>query len=161
MSNPPQGDLPRRRGAAVPLAVLAATSIGVAAGVGGFTFSYGRGASYLSNDPAACANCHIMQDQYDGWLQASHRAVATCNDCHTPHSFPGKYIVKAQNGFWHSYAFTTGDFHEPIRIKEGNLAVTEAACRECHEEMVHVVDGPAGDDPRSCVQCHSEVGHRG
>lgn len=160
MGDQPRDHAPGRRGAAAPLAVLAASLIGVAAGVGGFTFSYGRGASYLSNDPAACANCHIMQGQFDGWLQGSHRAVATCNDCHTPHTFPGKYIVKGRNGFWHSYAFTTGDFHEPIQIKAGNLEVTETACRDCHEEMVHVVDGPLGDQPRSCVQCHRDVGHR-
>ena len=40
--------------------------------------------------------------------RASHHAVATCNDCHTPHNLVGKYVVKARNGFWHSFYFTTG-----------------------------------------------------
>jgi formate-dependent nitrite reductase cytochrome c552 subunit len=35
-----------------------------------------------TNDPAACANCHVVKDQYDGWLKSSHRAVAVCSDCH-------------------------------------------------------------------------------
>jgi cytochrome c nitrite reductase small subunit len=44
-----------------------------------------HGTSYLSSDPAVCINCHIMQEQYDGWLHGSHHAVAVCNDCHLPH----------------------------------------------------------------------------
>jgi hypothetical protein len=35
---------------------------GLAAGVGGYTFIYARGASYLTNDPKACAtamSCRI------------------------------------------------------------------------------------------------------
>jgi len=140
-------------------AVLAGIVVGLAAGVGGFTFWYGKGASYLTNDPAACANCHIMNTQYDGWLTASHRAVATCNDCHTPHNIVGKYVVKGKNGFWHSFAFTTGWFAEPIRIKESNRAVTEQRCRDCHREMARVVDGAGGEEPRSCITCHASAGH--
>ena len=60
------------------------------------------------------ANCHIMQPQYDGWQKASHHGVAACNDCHTPHEFVPKYMVKAENGFWHSKGLTLQDFHEPI-----------------------------------------------
>lgn len=141
-------------------AVLAGVVVGLAMGVGGFTFWYGKGASYLTNDPAACANCHIMQANYDGWLQASHRSVATCNDCHTPHALVGKYVVKAKNGFWHSFAFTTGWFPEPLRIRAPNRAVTERRCRDCHGDVVSQVDGPDGAEPRSCIPCHRSVGHR-
>ncbi len=111
-------------------ALFASTAVlaGVAAGVGGFTFVYARGYSYLTNDPKACVNCHVMQEQYDGWVKASHRSVAACNDCHTPPSL-GKYATKASNGLWHSFYFTTGTFPEPIRITPRNRAVTEQACR--------------------------------
>ena len=85
-------------------------AIGMVVGIGVYTFLYAKGASYLTNNPAACANCHIMQEHYDGWLKSSHRAVATCNDCHTPANFIRKYVTKASNGFWHSFAFTTGRF---------------------------------------------------
>jgi cytochrome c nitrite reductase small subunit len=91
----------------------------VIAGIGGFTFIYARGYSYLTNDPAACANCHVMREQFDGWVKSSHRAVAGCNDCHTPPGFAGKYYTKARNGFWHSFYFTNGGFHadqEAVRI---------------------------------------------
>ena len=80
-----------------------------------------EGFSYLSNDPKACVNCHIMRDHYDGWQKASHHAVATCNDCHTPHdSLSPSTSSKAENGFWHSKGFTLQDFHEPIRIRPRN-----------------------------------------
>jgi len=143
--------------------ILLGTLIGLTIGVGIYTFVYARGASYLTNDPAACANCHIMQDQYDGWLTGPHRSVAVCNDCHTPPGLIPKYATKALNGFWHSYAFTTGDFHEPIRIKGRNQRVTEKACRKCHAPLVLAIEGPEGahqdGQELSCLRCHSDVGH--
>jgi cytochrome c nitrite reductase small subunit len=41
---------------------LLAILIGALAGIGGYTFYYAKGLSYLSNDPRACVNCHIMRD---------------------------------------------------------------------------------------------------
>ena len=134
--------------------------IGIAAGVGCYTFIYAKGYSYLTNNPASCANCHIMQEHYDGWVKSSHRAVATCNDCHTPPGFIAKYQTKASNGFWHSFAFTSGRFPEPLRIKPHNREVTEQACRKCHQEIVEAIEGPHGDGYNlSCIRCHSSVGH--
>ena len=135
-------------------------AVGGAIGIVGYTFVYAKGYSYLSNDPAACANCHIMNEQYDGWTRSSHHAVATCNDCHTPPDFIGKYTTKASNGFWHSFYFTTGTFPEPIRIRERNAMVTEKACRKCHSDMVDAIEGSHIGDPEiSCVRCHRSVGH--
>lgn len=141
-------------------AALLAVSVGLAVGTGGFTFVYGQGASYLTNDPQACANCHVMEGHLDGWLQSSHRNVAVCNDCHAPHDLLGKYLTKARNGWAHSVAFTTGNFPEHLRITEFNREVTEAACRDCHQEVALAVDGMDGTEPRSCVTCHADVGHR-
>lgn len=138
---------------------MAGTALGLAAGLGGYTFVYAKGASYMGNDPATCANCHVMKEQLDGWGRGSHRAVATCNDCHTPPGLVPKYAVKASNGFFHSLAFTTGRFHEPITIKPRNLAVTERACRKCHAEVVDAIEGDAAAGQLSCVRCHRDVGH--
>jgi cytochrome c nitrite reductase small subunit len=133
---------------------------GSALGVGGYTFVYARGYSYLSNDPGACANCHVMQEHFSAWVKSSHRSVATCNDCHTPAGFIPKYTTKAENGFWHSLHFTTGHFPDPIRIKPRNHEITERACRKCHADIVEMIDSPhAGSAPVSCVRCHSSVGH--
>lgn len=145
--------------AASAVIIVAAVALGAASGLGGFTFLYARGASYLTDDPSACANCHVMREQYDAWAKSSHRAVAVCNDCHTPQGALAKYAAKLSNGYHHSLAFTTGDFPEPIRIKERNRAVTEASCRRCHEPIVDEIDAHAGEDPISCIRCHDSVGH--
>lgn len=140
--------------------VLAASAFGVAAAVGGYTFIYARGYSYMTNDPAACANCHVMENHYSAWLKSSHRAVAVCNDCHTPPGLIPKYLTKAKNGFHHSVAFTTQRFHEPIRITDSDRNVVELACRKCHGDIVFAIEGPHGESGRlSCVRCHSTVGH--
>lgn len=135
--------------------------IGLVVGIGGYTFVYARGHSYLSNDPGACANCHVMHEQYDGWLRSSHRTAATCNDCHTPHNLIGKYYTKAYNGFWHSFYFTFG-FRDPIRITPANRRIAENACRSCHEPVVDAIEHGAGataEDRVACVGCHGSVGH--
>ncbi|HET7707669.1 MAG TPA: NapC/NirT family cytochrome c, partial [Thermoanaerobaculia bacterium] len=75
--------------------IIIGVLVGLAAGLGAYTFVYAKGYSYLTNDPAACANCHVMDSYYSGWLKGPHRAVAACNDCHTPHNFIGKYATKA------------------------------------------------------------------
>lgn len=143
------------------LSISAAALAGVAAGVGFFTFSYANGASYLGNDPATCANCHIMQAHYDAWEKGSHRSVAGCNDCHAPHdNFVHKYYVKGLNGWNHSVAFTTGNFPFPLRITKMNREVTEGACRYCHQPIVDAIDPPhAGPEGISCIRCHRSVGH--
>lgn len=142
--------------------------IGATTGLGAFTFYYAQGASYLTNDSAACANCHIMREQYDAWHQSSHGKFASCNDCHAPHdSLVNKYYCKGRNGFFHSLAFTTGWFHEPIRITEYNRRVTEEACRYCHQEIVSMIDAASltggehagANAEMSCIRCHDDVGH--
>jgi cytochrome c nitrite reductase small subunit len=111
--------------------LLLGVALGLFLGLGGYTFIYSKGYSYLTNNPAACANCHVMQAQYDAWLKSSHRSAATCNDCHTPHNILGKYAVKANNGFWHSFYFTTGWYPDTIEITKFGHQVTENACRHC------------------------------
>src|SRR5688500_14461870 len=118
-----------RFGAAVPM--LLAAFAGVFVGIGVYTFGYAKGASYMTNDPAACVNCHVMREQYDGWMKGSHGKVAVCNDCHTPAGFGAKYVTKAINGFNHSLAFTTQNFPEHIRITERNYRITDKACLKC------------------------------
>ena len=141
--------------------VIAASLLGVVLGLGAYTFTYARGWAYVTDNSAACANCHIMNEQYDGWTKSSHRSVAVCNDCHVPHNFIGKYATKARNGFWHSYYFTTGDFPEPIRATPRSRAIAEANCRRCHEPVVEAMGTPAhaGSRDISCVRCHGSVGH--
>jgi cytochrome c nitrite reductase small subunit len=147
------------RGARLALAL--AVALGLALGLGAYTFGYARGYSYLSNDASACANCHVMREHFDAWNKSTHRAVATCNDCHTPHDLVGKYTVKAKNGFWHSFYFTTGRYPDPLRITPGNRDVTANACRDCHGEITAAIDPASarGAERTNCVRCHQYVGH--
>ena len=140
--------------------IIFGIAAGLAVGVGGFTFVYAKGASYLTDRPEACANCHIMREQYGGWVKSSHRMVAVCNDCHTPSGLLAKYLTKASNGFWHSFAFTTGRFPDSLRIKPHNLRITENKCRECHQDIVEAIEGLHREAAKlSCIRCHSAVGH--
>jgi cytochrome c nitrite reductase small subunit len=134
---------------------------GVLLGLGGYTFRYAEGLSYFSTDPRACINCHIMREEYDGWLKASHHGVATCNDCHLPHTFVAKFLAKAENGFWHSKGFTLQDFPEPIRIKPKNARILQVNCIGCHMNLVGDIlgHGSLGDESNHCVRCHAAVGH--
>jgi len=136
-------------------------------GVGSYAFIYAKGYSYLLNNPAACANCHAMRTQYDAWIKSTHHSAATCNDCHTPHNLVGKYAVKASNGFFHSFYFTSGRYPDNIRITAFDLKVTEAACRRCHQAITEAIDsnGARGASVHRdaqgilCTRCHYSVGH--
>jgi cytochrome c nitrite reductase small subunit len=160
-STPLPRPIARQSKLTIALATGIALAIGATVGVGAFTFTYAKGGSYLRDDPAACANCHIMQDHLDAWAKSSHHAVATCNDCHTPAGLIPKYFTKAEHGFFHSLAFTTDHFHEPIQIKDRSRRVTEEACRKCHRDVVHEIDTStsSANDTLSCIRCHSSVGH--
>lgn len=135
---------------------------GILFGLGIFTFSYAEGLSYFSNDPSTCINCHIMRDQFEGWNHSSHQEVATCNDCHTPHRFPDKWLVKGLNGWNHSRAFTTGDFAEPIQITEFNAKIAYENCIDCHQTALSFINSSANHEAElNCVGCHGNVGHGG
>lgn len=149
--------IPGRR-AALVLAILA----GLLAGIGWFTFSYAEGGAYLSNDPNACANCHLMREYLDSWQKSSHHARATCNDCHTPDDVIAKYYAKAENGFRHSMKFTLQDYPERLVMTDGNRRNLQENCVGCHEALVRESAGRAahgGPAELSCVHCHADVGH--
>ncbi len=137
-----------------------AVYMGAALGVSIYTFVYAKGYSYLTNDPRACLNCHVMKEQYDGWVNSSHRNVASCNDCHTPHNLVGKLATKASSGFWHSYYFTTQTYAEPIRITAGSRRIALNTCRSCHAAVTDAIDGVhKGAGKLDCLHCHQNVGH--
>ena len=143
--------------AAIRLAGLGGLVFGLVA----FTFRYAEGLSYFSTDPRACANCHIMNDQYASWTKGPHHGVAGCVDCHLPHAFLPKYVAKALNGYHHSKGFTLQDFHEPILIKPRNAAILQASCLRCHGDFVHdiLTQSERPEDAVRCVHCHRGVGH--
>ncbi len=140
---------------------LVAIGVGLFVGFSVYTFFYAHGLSYLSSDPKACANCHIMNRQFDSWTKSSHHTVAVCVDCHLPTSFIGKYIAKADNGYRHSMAFTLQNFHEPIQIIDRNSDILQKNCVRCHKGIIHplLISSVMDRQELACVHCHQGVGH--
>jgi len=136
---------------------LFAIAVGALIGIGGFTFWYARGYSYLSDDPEACVNCHIMRDNFDSWIVSSHRTV-TCNDCHTAHDVFGKYLTKLRNGIRHSAAFTFHEVQVP-RTTKTSLDIIQQNCLRCHEPMVGMLFQAQELKTMRCTQCHLTGGH--
>lgn len=103
-----------------------------------------------------------MWEQHDSWTASSHSAVARCVDCHLPHATIPKWISKAENGWFHSVAFTLQNYPEPIRIKPRNRAIVQRNCVSCHAAMVHeMLPATVEGESVSCMHCHYDVGHAG
>jgi len=142
------------------LPLILTLAIGLLLGLGTYTFQFAKGLAYFSNDPAACANCHIMNDHLASWQKSSHHGEATCNDCHAPAAALPKLINKADNGWNHSLKFTLQNFAEPIRIRQINFEVVEANCVRCHLDLTHELRASLGARQETrCTKCHSGVGH--
>lgn len=143
------------------LYIVVAISIGIVIGLGAFIAIYAKGYSYLSNDPKACANCHVMQEYYDSWVKSPHHKAATCNDCHVPHQIVLKYLVKTRNGYNHSKAFTLQNYPRPIRITKTNLEDLQHNCIECHATLTSEISAhkDVGQGQARCTTCHRSTGH--
>jgi len=139
-------------------------SLGAFVGMLLYVARISEAASYLSDDPKACINCHIMIPEYASWQHSSHGRVTNCNDCHVPHhSVFAKYYFKAKDGFRHSLLFTLRRERQVIQAIAESREVIQQNCIRCHEKTVqNVTSGSVGghaDVERYCVDCHREVPH--
>lgn len=141
--------------------------LGLTTGVGIVIAHQSRAWSYASDDPGACINCHIMMPQYSTWKHSSHARVASCNDCHVPHTSVGaKYYFKAKDGSRHATLFTLGMEQEVIRITAPSRSVVQDNCVRCHGVLnaeVSTSDVTARNTEHGaghlCWDCHREVPH--
>lgn len=139
---------------------LIAISTGAMVGLAGYVASISNATSYLSDDPKACINCHIMAPEYATWQHSSHARVATCNDCHVPHDNPvRKYAYKAKDGSRHAFMFTFHMEPQVIVATEDSKRVIQQNCLRCHSTVVSEVAFGVHRDNRPCVDCHREVPH--
>ncbi|MDD5508280.1 MAG: cytochrome c nitrite reductase small subunit [Bacteroidales bacterium] len=123
-----------------------------------------RAGSYLTNDPSACVNCHIMSPYYATWAHGSHRETATCNDCHVPHNnIFNAYYFKAKDGLRHATIFTLRQEPQVIFILEPGKKTVQSNCERCHEHLLTEIKCRGEEifcDPeRLCWECHREVPH--
>jgi cytochrome c nitrite reductase small subunit len=139
-------------------ALLLSILLGTLGGAFIYTLYYARGLSYLSDDPKACINCHVMNDQYNSWSKSTHHAITNCNSCHSPDNKLAKLFVKAINGASHSYAFTFNQYSTPIKIKNWNAKIVQNACLNCHQTLFET-HPKVFDNKIHCIQCHKDIGH--
>lgn len=125
-----------------------------------FTFGYARGASYLTDDPAACANWPRHAGSVYKLAKVESRQGGGLQRLHAPRGFIPKYATKAINGFFHSLAFTTRHFPDEIRITERNFRVAESACLKCLEDVVTGIRSTREHRHEAGrISCHNTVGH--
>ncbi len=147
----------------IPVAIV----MGIAVGLGIYLFKISNASSYLSDSPATCVNCHVMNPHYSSWFHSSHRENATCGDCHVPHdNVFNKYFFKMQDGLRHSTIFTLRQEPQVIKIKDMGASVVQENCKRCHanvNEKVATIDVTFANrehgEGKLCWECHREVPH--
>ncbi len=140
---------------------------GLLIGLFAFNVYISKAWSYLSDDPKACVNCHIMAPQYATWNHSSHRERASCNDCHVPHdNVFRKYYFKAKDGARHASMFTLRMEPQVIFIHEEGQKVVQENCIRCHSDLL--TDSKLSTQTsfqahtktdRNCWECHRETPH--
>lgn len=142
----------------------------IAIGVFVYIVNISKALSYLSTDPKACINCHVMNTQYATWQHSSHAERANCIDCHLPRdNMINKYKAKAIDGFNHTVAFTFNTYKNAITISDDGARRVQENCISCHASVVstlisdsdlnHKFDDPSVATGRRCWECHKGVPH--
>ena len=81
--------------------------IGIIVGLNINILHISNAVSYLSDDPKACINCHIIFPEFATWERGSHGRVTNCNDCHVPQdNIFRKHFFKTSDGLRHTSMFT-------------------------------------------------------
>jgi cytochrome c nitrite reductase small subunit len=143
---------------------------GIVAGLAAYTLYASRAWAYLSDEPSACVNCHIMAPFYATWSHSSHGRDATCSDCHIPHdNLVRKWYFKGMDGARHAAAFTLRKEPQVIQSKPMSDKVIRQNCIRCHTELNTEFVKTGRSDPRPrmadesklCWHCHRDVPHGG
>ncbi|MDR1762793.1 MAG: cytochrome c nitrite reductase small subunit [Dysgonamonadaceae bacterium] len=148
--------------------IIAIVLAGVFFGLAGYVAYASRAASYLSDEPSTCVNCHIMAPYYASWSHSSHSRDATCNDCHVPHDNAlDKWFYKGKDGLRHAAIFTMRGEPQVIRATNASSAVIMANCVRCHEQLNTEFVKTGGvtaqmlksGEGKACWDCHRNVPH--
>lgn len=132
-------------------------SVGIVIGLAVVVSRIANAASYLSDAPETCMNCHVMTDAYATWQRGSHGQVAVCNDCHVPHSNTvAKFAFKATDGLKHSYVFTLRKEPQVLQLSNGAVPVVQDNCLRCHSNQFAMIRLAASSE-RKCWDCHNNI----
>lgn len=142
--------------------------LGVLAGGGGLFLYLLRAHTYLTDDPAACVNCHIMAPYYATWFHGAHAQHATCNDCHVPHeNAVKKWVFKGMDGMRHIAVFLTRSEGQVLQANDKSATVIMNNCIRCHTQLntefvstgrIDYMLAQVGEG-KACWDCHRETGH--
>jgi cytochrome c nitrite reductase small subunit len=109
-----------------------------------------------SGTPQFCAQCHVMEAEYENWFHSGGHSRLKCVDCHLPNDNMARHLTwKGYEGMWDAYVFYSGRVPETIRISESGVVLVQENCRRCHEETVAKIN-----EDRNCWQCHRRLSHR-
>ncbi|MEW6094809.1 MAG: cytochrome c nitrite reductase small subunit [Chloroflexota bacterium] len=116
--------------------------------------------AYAGHEPETCANCHVMDAQYENWFHAPHEKWATCSDCHIPHdNFLAYWFYKGKSGMRDVYSFATLGYPEAIRANEETRGIVQENCIRCHLDTVESMVTYSMPLDRNCWDCHRTVAH--
>jgi len=140
----------------------------IASGMFLYTLKASKALSYLSTDPKACINCHVMNTAYATWQHSSHYKVK-CVECHLPtEGVVDKYMAKARDGYNHSLAFTLNTYDQSIKITKDGADRVQKNCVTCHATVTsnmtitdkyHSYNEDAKTEQKRCWECHKTVPH--
>ncbi len=117
-------------------------------------------AAYGGNAPETCANCHVMDSQYENWYHSAHGGWAKCTDCHLPHeNIAVYYAEKGRQGVKDTYAFVSGNIPAAIRANDKTKGIVQENCIRCHLQTVESILMGAQPYDRYCWECHRDVAH--
>ena len=151
----------------IVLLVLAGVVCGL---VGLFMYLLRAHTYFISDNPSACVNCHIMTPYYATWSHSSHGRDATCNDCHVPHQNLAVYYgFKAMDGLKHTAYFLAHAERQAPKAEDLTGQVVMDNCIRCHTQLNQefVTTGRKGymqqqrEGGKVCWDCHRNVPHGG
>jgi nitrate/TMAO reductase-like tetraheme cytochrome c subunit len=134
---------------------------------------------------AFCVSCHEMTTPQREYLESSHGVnrsgvVAACADCHIPHRYPDKLMLKTVSGVRDVYGHLTGviDTPEKFEARRAHMAQREhdrlkandsAECRHCHTLSPAIIakqtraavkeHEKALTRKQTCIECHTGLVH--
>lgn len=150
--------------------IIAIVLLGVIGGNGMLFLYVLRAHTYLSDDPAACVNCHIMAPYYATWFHSSHSRDATCNDCHVPHeNAVKKWVFKGMDGMRHVAVYLAKGESQVLQAIPESSKVIMNNCIRCHTQLntefvktgrIDYMLAQVGEG-KACWDCHRDVPHGG
>jgi len=119
---------------------------------------------WWTSQPSFCNKCHVMEKYVDTWDASPHTGV-NCESCHIN---PGFFAFMGGKvaGLQVVANYIRGTFEDT----SFSAAVSNAACRQCHEDMLEktFIDEEKGiavshfhiiENGAKCMDCHSTVAH--